>query len=120
MKIFVAHATKFNFREELYQPLRESPLNKKHEIHLPQEQGREIITKEFIKSCDFIIAECSFPSTGQGIELGWADIYQVPILCIYKKEIEPSRALHYVSKNVVSYKNSEDMIKQIEMFIKTL
>jgi hypothetical protein len=120
MKIFVAHATSSNFKEELYQPLRESSLDKTHEIHLPQEHGKQTVTKEFIKSCDLIIAECSFPSTGQGIELGWANIYQVPILCIYKKGIEPSKALHYVTHNFITYENADDMISQIETFIKTV
>ena len=120
MKIFVTHATNSNFQEELYKPLRESSLNKNHEIHLPQEHGKETITKEFIKSCDLIIAECSFPSTGQGIELGWADMYQVSILCIYRKGIEPSRALHYVTHSFITYENAEDMINKVEMFIKTV
>jgi len=120
MKILVVHATDSNFREELYKPLRESHMNKKHEIHLPQENGRETITKEFIKSCDLIIAECSFPSTGQGIELGWADIYNIPILCLSKNGTLPSRALHYVTDNFISYEDSEDMIDQIEMFVKMI
>ncbi len=117
MKIYVAHATQSHFREELYKPLRESSLNTDQEIYLPQEYGRETITKEFIKSCNLIIAECSFPSTGEGIELGWADIYNVPILCIYKKGIEPSKALYYVSDNLVAYENKEDMITKITAFI---
>jgi len=120
MKIFVTHATKSNFQEELYKPLRESSLNKNHEIYLPQEHGRKTITKEFVQSCDLIIAESSFPSTGQGIELGWADIYEIPILCISKKGIEPSRALQYVTRSFASYEDGEDMIKQIEMFIRTV
>jgi len=120
MKILVIHATNSNFRDELYKPLRESLLNKNHQIHLPQEHGRETVTKEFIKSCDLIIAECTFPSTGQGIELGWADIYTIPILCISKKGTLPSRVLHYVTSNFIVYENSEDMIDQIEMFVKMI
>ena len=120
MKILVVHATNSNFREELYKPLRESSLNKDHHIHLPQEHGRETITKEFIKSCNLIIAECTFPSTGQGIELGWADIYNIPILCVSKKETLPSRVLHYVTSNFIVYEDSADMIAQIEMFVQMI
>ena len=79
--------------------------------------GKEIKTKDIIRDYDLIIAEVSLPSTGLGIELGWADMYQIPILCIYKRRIEPSKSLHYVTNNFISYENEEDMIKQIEMFI---
>ena len=117
MKIFVAHASNSDFHADLYKPLRALKLNAKHEITLPQENGHETITKEFIKSCDLVIAECSFPSTGEGIELGWANILHVPIICIYKEGITVSNALSYVSDNIISYKDSVDMIEKLTAFL---
>lgn len=120
MKIFVAHASDWSFREELYEPLRKSILSSEHEIKLPQEHGKETITKEYIKSCDLIIAECSLPSTGQGIELGWASIYEVPIVCVYKKGVNISGALKYVTNYFLEYENTDEMIKKISEFINSL
>jgi hypothetical protein len=74
MKIYVSHSTSFDFKEELYKPIRSSDLNSIHEIILPHEDSNEQFkTLDLFKSggCKLIIAEVSYPSTGQGIELGW-------------------------------------------------
>ncbi|MCA9351831.1 hypothetical protein KC866_00330 [Patescibacteria group bacterium] len=117
MKIFVTHSSDINVHEDLYQPIRESELNKKHDIKLPQEFGKETITKELIQSQDFIIAESSMPSTGSGIELGWADMYNVPILNVYKKNSKSSSSLRYVTDNHIEYIDSKDMVNKITDFI---
>ena len=119
MKIFVAHSSNFDFKNELYSPLRNSELNKTHEIFLPQEKS-DIgpITKDIIKNSDLIIAEISFPSTGQGIELGWANIYGIPIICIYKNDAKTSRSLKKITDQFISYDNSNDMIEKLTSFIK--
>jgi len=49
-------------------------LFKNHEIILPHDK-RNLISKDIIKKCNLFIAEVSFPSTGLGIELGWANIF---------------------------------------------
>jgi len=118
MKIFVAHSSNFDFRNELYLPLRNSELNKNHEIFLPQENGQEPVTQELIKNSNLIIAEISYPSTGQGIELGWADIYNIPIVCIYKNGAKTSRSLKKITDQFISYDNSNDMIEKLTSFIK--
>ena len=87
MKIYIGHAKKLDFKKELYQPIRESQLNALHEIILPHEiheEASDFVTRDIIKTCDVVIAEVSFPATGLGIELGWADSASVSIICIYK------------------------------------
>lgn len=74
-------------------------------------------TKDIIASYDLVIAEVSLPSTGQGIELGWASSANTPILCIYKKSAEVSSALKFITNEFIEYENSEDMIKKIKAFI---
>ncbi|MGH7204169.1 MAG: hypothetical protein ACREHC_07025, partial [Candidatus Levyibacteriota bacterium] len=88
MKIFVSHSTKFNYEEELYKPLRNSALNQKHEIILPHENGQHLETKDVIRNCDLVVAEVSISSTGQGIELGWANEAYISIICFYKDGAE--------------------------------
>lgn len=120
MKIFIAHSSNSDFKNELYKPLRESVLNNEHEILLPQEKGKEIITKDIIKNLDVFIAEVSYPSTGQGIELGWADIFNIPIICIFKEGSKTSKSLRHVTDNFISYKDSEDMVDKLKGVLKQL
>ena len=118
MKIFVTHSSDFDFKNELYDPLRLSKLNTEHDIKLPQEQGKETITKDLIKEQDLIIAETSYPSTGSGIELGWADTFDVPIVSIYRKGSDSSSSVRYVTKDHIEYTNSEDLIDKLSSYIR--
>ena len=80
--------------------------------------GNKIInTKQIISSYDLLIAEVSLPATGQGIELGWADYAKTSILCIYKKGIQISSSLKFITDNFIEYENEENMISQINDFI---
>lgn len=118
MKIFVPHSKAFDFVNKLYIPLRTSHLNGEHEFFLPSENGKMEITRDLIKSCDLVIAEVSMPSTGEGIEIGWADMFNVPIICIYEKGSKISRSLQYVAKEFIEYESPEDMLKRIESYLK--
>jgi nucleoside 2-deoxyribosyltransferase len=117
MKIFVSHSRDFNYKDELHRPIRESVLNNKYEFFLPHEAENFVNTEKIIKNSDLILAEVSFPSTGEGIEIGWANTLNIPILCIYKEGAKISGSLKYITKNFIIYKNSIDLIKQIANFI---
>ncbi len=99
MKIYVTHSTGFNFKQELYLPLRKSPLNTQHAISLPHEGNSMTNSKELIKQTDLVVAEVSYPSTGQGIELGWADSFRVPIICISQEGKKVSGSLQVITNN---------------------
>ncbi|OHA16489.1 MAG: hypothetical protein A3C79_02630 [Candidatus Taylorbacteria bacterium RIFCSPHIGHO2_02_FULL_45_28] len=114
MKIYVSHSRSFDFVNELYLPIRKSALNEKHTFFLPHENGRSLNSKEDIKNSDLILAEVSFPSTGQGIELGWADSCTVPIVCIYKDGCDFSPSLKSIIKDFVTYNDSNDFISKLE------
>ncbi|MBT3816930.1 MAG: hypothetical protein HOE80_00380 [Candidatus Magasanikbacteria bacterium] len=119
MKIYVAHSRSFDFKKELYEPMRQSSLNNEHTFVLPHETSDESFnSKDYLKNeADVLIAEVSEPSTGLGIELGWANIYEVPIIGIYKKGSKVSGSLKVVSKNFVEYFNSKELISGIEKII---
>lgn len=84
IKIYVAHSRSFDFKKELYEPIRKNFLNNEHTFILPHEHSEEPFnSKDYLKDeADLVIAEVSEPSTGLGIELGWADAHQVLIICI--------------------------------------
>ncbi len=120
MKIFVAHASSFDFKNKLYAPIRESVLNTEHEFFLPQETGDEEVTLETIKNSDALVCEVSMPSTGAGIEMGWASAYGVPILGIYEKGSGPSTSIEYIAKTYSEYSSADEMIKIIKEFLSSL
>jgi hypothetical protein len=113
MKIFVSHSTKFNYKDELYQPLRESELSKKHEFIFPHEEGKEILSKDIIRDCDLVVAEVSNPLFDQGLELGWANGAYVSIVCFYKAGSEVSNSLKFVTDSIFEYDSMETMIAKI-------
>lgn len=118
MKICVTHATQLDFINKLYNPIKNSELYKNHEIFFPHDEvSKNINTKEIIKQCDLVLAEVSIPSVGQGIELGWADFVEKPILCIYQKGSSYSSALKFITNNFLEYENETDMVSKIQNFI---
>ena len=121
MKIYVTHSNSFDFKNELYIPLRNSNLNNIHSITLPHDNSSEQFnSKDYLKKCDLVIAEVSFPSTGQGIELGWANLYDIPIVCVYKKGTKFSGSIKSVSNNFIEYENSKDMIAKLSNYIEEI
>lgn len=103
MKVFVAYSSSYDFRNELYKPIRESELNNQYECFLPQEKGPEPVTIDIIKNSDVLVAEVSYPSTGQGIELGWAYVYKVPIIYLCKKGHKVSNSIHKLSSTFIIF-----------------
>lgn len=123
MNIYVSHSRQFDFKNELYLPLRNSELNTKYNFILPHEENDGLFnTKELFKSkgCDLVIAEVSYPSTGQGIELGWADLLDIPIVAIHKDGVSPAESVHTVSHKFMMYTSKENMIEDITGLLRQL
>lgn len=119
MKIYISHSSQFDYRKELYEPLlKKAHLDEEHTLILPHKNGTAPQnSKARIKTSDIIIAEVSYPSTGQGIELGWANIFDVPIYCFYRKEGRPSSSLKFVCKTLTEYKDADDLVKKVQKLL---
>lgn len=113
MKIVVTHANNFDFRNHLYAPLRGSVLNGQHKIYLPYEDDAVKNTKDLIKDCDVMVAEVSSPSTGQGIELGWANALGKKIICMYRPGSTVSRSLQFIATHIFEYGDTGDMVNKL-------
>lgn len=112
MKIYVSHSSSFDFQNELYKPIRQSVLNDQHEFILPHESSNDQFnSKVVIPKCDVVIAEVSYPSTGQGIELGWADASRKRIICISKKGSRFSPSLNVVCSEFHEYDSPAGLIQ---------
>lgn len=119
MNIYVAHSRSIDFENDLYLPIRQSVLNTEHTFVLPHENSAEPFeSKIYLKNvADLMIAEVSDASIGLGIELGWANIYKVPIVCIYRKGSKISGSLKVVSNVFEEYTNSVDLIATIAKYV---
>ncbi len=114
MKIYIVHSSEFDYKKEFYVPITQLNKNNEHEIIFPHERSHNpISSKKIIQQCDLVIAEISYPSTGMGIELGWADGAQIPVLCIHKKDVQPSSALPFVFNDFVEYTDSKDLVDKL-------
>jgi hypothetical protein len=119
MKIFVSHTNQIDYQNELYTPLRESALNQTHSFFLPHEGNKNVNTKHEIQASDLVLAEVSFPATGSGIEIGWADAVNVPLLCVYKEGMKISGSLKFITNDFIEYSSPEDLITKLTDYLQT-
>lgn len=118
MNIYVAHSNKFDYIKKLYEPIKNAKSLSIHNFFFPHNKVNKLVkTKEIIKNYDLVIAEVSLPATGLGIELGWADDLNTPILCIYENGIKISSSLKFITNNFIEYNNSKDLIEKINDFL---
>lgn len=116
MRIYISHKRRSDYEKELYEPLRDAELSKQHTFIFPHEVNKESVNvREMFKEkgCDLVIAEVSEPATGQGIELAWAHMYEIPIVCIYKDGSDISGSLSFISNKFLMYTDKENMIADI-------
>lgn len=115
MKIYIAHSKSFDYQNELYVPIRNDKTLSVHEVLLPHEfSNTSSNRRDFYKDIDLFIAECSYPATGLGIELGWAFDDNTPIYCLHKKGTEVSRSIYAITQNILEYKDIDEMLEIIE------
>ena len=120
MKVYFCHSKGFDYQEELYRPVRESVIGSRHEIIFPHEDPvKAIQSKELIRSCDLVFAEVSFPAIGMGIELGWADMLRVPIICFFRSGEQVSGSLQFISERFMEYSSPEELVESMESFLET-
>lgn len=118
MDIYVGHSNDIDFKNELYRPIRKAFFESKHNIVLPHENSLEPFnSRDYLESCDLFIAEVSSKSIGLGIELGWANLMNVKIICFYKKGFKPSSSLKVITDNFVEYEDSHDFINKLKNII---
>ena len=117
MKIYLAHARGYDFINELYNPIKNSDLGKKYEFVFPHSETQDQFdSKNFFKTdCKLVVAEDSYPKIGLGIELGWANLLNIPIICVYKKGQEISGSLKVISNNFIEYENSDDLVDRLKI-----
>ena len=119
MRIYIAHPTSIDYKKEIYEPLRNDDFFLEHELVLPHEESNNISnSKEDYKNYDIVIAECSEPSIGVGIELGWLYDDKKPIYCFVKSGLHPSGAVASIAKEIINYNSKKDFVERVKSIIK--
>ncbi len=118
MDIYLAHSSGYDFKTELYEPIQKNCSNKNHTFIFPH-NGQLVDSKNVLSTCDLVMAEASYPSTGLGIELGWANDLKKHIVCIHKTGSAPSSALRIVCETFLSYGSEVELISCITRIIAT-
>ena len=117
MKIQVWHSKDFDFRGELYAPLKENFSD--IEWIFPHETDETVVkSEETLKDVDIFLAEVRTAGTGLGIEIGFAHMYKKRIICIYKSGSQISSSLKYVSEEFIEYEDEKDMIEKLTKLLK--
>lgn len=118
MLIYVGHSKELEYEALLYEPIRKSDLFHKHTFFFPHEkQNSTSASREIIEKCDAMMAEVSYPSTGLGIELGFASMFQKPIGCFYRKGVKISNSLGFITSEMIEYEDSGDLIVQLGTWV---
>ncbi|MDO8620493.1 MAG: hypothetical protein Q7R64_04055 [bacterium] len=121
MKIIITHASSFDYEKEFYEPLKKAVEGTGHELvfpHVWHEQNKS--TKEFLKDAGAVIGEVSYPSTGQGIEFGWADTMNIPILFVRKEGAKSSSGLRYLKGEYLDYADLDDLVRKLRSWFTAL
>ena len=118
LNIYVAHSTQFDYIKKLYEPIKNAKSLSIHNFFFSHDEANKLVkTKEIIKNYDLVIAEVSLLATGLGIELGWADYTNTPILCIYEKGARISSSLKFITNNFIEYDNAKELVEKINDFL---
>lgn len=76
------------------------------------------LTRDAIDKSDLVLVEVSIPSTGSGIELGWANAAGKPIIAFHQGGSEPSPALKFATQAMYVYVTEDDITKVLRDLIK--
>ena len=117
MEMYVAHPSSTNY-SNLYEELKDSTLAENHKLVFPHDSDEFLNSKEVIRNSDLILAEVSKPSTGLGIELGWAEIFNKKVIKIHQEGSEISSSLKVIEGPEISYSELENISALIEEKIK--
>ncbi|MDD5457654.1 MAG: hypothetical protein PHV30_11580 [Candidatus Margulisbacteria bacterium] len=122
--IYFSHKRRGFDYQTLYAAIRKSELNQKYNIILPHEDRETAFkSKPMFKAgaIQVILAEVSQDATGLGLELGWADILGIPIICLFSKGAKKSGSLVELdNKHFLEYENFDDLLVQIETILNSI
>lgn len=83
--------------------------SEKRELRLKYHEQVE----KWIKSCDLMVVEASFPSISVGYEISWALLFGKPVLILYSEGEPPSLFAHHKNENLICERYSFETLPDI-------
>lgn len=120
MKIYLSHSRgSFDFKSQFYEPCQKA-LGKHHILLMPHQSEQGLDVRQIMEGgqCDLVIAEVSHPSTGQGIELAWAEMNKIGILACFLKGKAPSTSLRSLCSEWLEYDRPADLVDKLSQISK--
>jgi nucleoside 2-deoxyribosyltransferase len=113
--IYLAHAKEYpDFKQNLYLPLVDL-LTKDLHLILPHQNSdspfnsRQLI---FYQKVDLVLAELSYPATGLGIEMGWANSQNIPIIGLTKNNYKVSSSAQMLCQKILFYDELDSKFRE--------
>lgn len=104
----------YDYQHELFRPIMTSDLVKKYNFIFPSEKFNvSFDAKKVLKDCKLMVAEVSNPTVAASIEMGWADIYKVPVVCAYLKGTALSSHLKLTCDVFIEYTDYEELLEKL-------
>jgi len=79
---------------------------------------------EMIKKSKLIIAEISYPSTGTGMEIGFALLMDKPVICLARENFDVTSMVlgpvHLGLINFIRYKDEKEALGKLDKILKNL
>lgn len=67
-----------------------------------------------VAAADLVITEVSSPSTGSGIELGWASALKKPIIAFHQGGAVPTQALQHITDKIFVYVTEAHILEALD------
>ena len=113
--VFVAHSKTFNYRDELYNPLKNSLLSKRMNFIFPYDENANY-SENILPEYKYMIVEVSAPSIRLGMEIERARSNGIEIICIFKRGYNPELCLKEISKTLIQYDDTDDMLNKLDEY----
>lgn len=98
----------------------ENIIGSKDDSH-PVHESVFLQDKKTVENCKLVIAEVTNPSTGSGIELGWAISNRKPIICLAKKGAKVTSLIKGPANSglvyLIRYENEKDALDQLKILL---
>lgn len=112
--IYVGHSRSIDYKNEFYPAIKNTLFYQNYNVILPHDKSEEPFpSKTTLPKCRLMLAEVSQASAGLGIELGWADMLGVEIICLYKKGSKRSASLDVICTRFIEYSDYTELVKKL-------
>lgn len=114
--VYVGHARSFDYQTALYAPLQRLALEwPQMDLVLPHATDGFIDSRVLFEKgqCALFIAEVSHASTGLGMELAYASVFNVPTVCLRRNGTPVSTSIRSLNAPIFGYRDHHELAQRV-------